>query len=537
MPVSQRRDQAGDEPLNTRIQMKFALQEMPDGQTRIVDASGKPLGTGDADRPLLHVLPKLFVPQEMLGRMGDSYRGLHCEEIELGVKTSLDLDILPEGGIKIRQPYPNRRYFVGGSDMIRNGWLVPLPMDVTEFDIEFSWHLEGPGLWNTILQDDWWVRHQIHIKLLPGRGLTYSMDSACWPRVKGIALPYSPISNVGYDEHSKVGREHRQIVTESILVYKDEGEDGTLAGYFIEEKVDIVGVPLDQAWSIDAFQDEQLHEVEQTALLNQENEQHRQNGPIEMPSHLLVEAISLARTVKYGKGSKFFKSTVGVPGRMEQHPAMKLLCDWWSSVRQPGEPFLPGSAMPLVRVRDDGQYWWGHHEIPNVSVSGFNKSGLDAVRVGDQVLVLFHATQDSATFGEEGMSIPLPSGTPGTTIGVNKSEYLNGDVDEAWQCVEALRLFPDRFPAAWNFLNKEGNEYRRTERLKVERQAPLPEGIGNCSVCGQLPILTEDPTNNGRGRFILKCGDHTVISGETVEEIVTDWNYEDFDPGPDDPDA
>jgi len=37
---------------------------------------------------------------------------------------------------------------------------------------------------------------------------------------------------------------------------------GELAGYFLEDQVDITGVPLEQAWSIDAFQEEQLHEVQ-----------------------------------------------------------------------------------------------------------------------------------------------------------------------------------------------------------------------------------------------------------------------------------
>lgn len=503
--------------------MKFALQELPDGQTRIVDAHGNPLGSGDADRPLLHVLPKLFVPQGMLGRINAPYSGLQCEEITLEVKTSLDVNILPEGGIRIRQPYPNRRYFVGGSEMIRNGWIVPLPMDVNEFDIEFNWCLEGRGVWAEIPRDVWWVRHALHIKLLPGRGLTYSMDAACWPRIKGAPVFNSPVTNIGHDKHSKVDGKGRQIVKESTLVYKSEGTEDELAGYFIEEKVDIIGVPLDQAWSIDAFQDEQLHEVRQTALLCQENEQHRHNGPVEMPSTLLVEAISLAKTVRYDKGSKFDIGTKGIPGRMERHPAMKLLCEWWTSARALGEPFVPGSAMPLVRVRDDGQYWWGSHEIPNAPVDGFNKGGRDAACVGDQVLVLFHATQESATFGSEGMSIPLPSGAPGTTIGIAEEEYLSGEMDEAWQCLEALRVFPDRFPAAWHFLNKRGREYAKTQRSKVERQVPLPDEIKACAVCGQQPALTEDPTNNGADRFILECTDHLHISGETIDEIIWEW--------------
>jgi hypothetical protein len=374
---------------------------------------------------------------------------------------------MPEGGIEIRQPYPNRRYFVGGSKLIRNGWIVPIPADVTEFDIEFQWHIESAAMWRVYPKDDWQVRHLIHIKLHPGKGITYSMDGSCWPERKGPAMRITPVTVLGLEKEDQIDRIRRQIVKDSNLIYTDGELQGELAGYFLEEQVDITGVPLEQAWSIDAFQEEQLHEVRQTAILAQDIEAHRTNGPVEMPAELLLRAIDYAEKVAFGKKSNFANTIAGVPGGMEQHPAMKLLCDWWETVRPEEEPFKPGMAMLLVRVRDDGEYWWGDREVPNSPINGFNQSGRNAARIGDLILVLFQSTQENAVFDQDGMNTFLPSGEQFSTIGIDKEQYLNGEVDEAWACLNALASFPVRFPSAWNFLNKIGDEHLMAERAKV----------------------------------------------------------------------
>jgi hypothetical protein len=76
--------------------------------------------------------------------------------------------------------------------LIRNGWIVPIPADVTEFDIEFQWHIESAAMWRVYPKDDWEVRHLIHIKLHPGKGITYSMDGSCWPEREGPAMRITP---------------------------------------------------------------------------------------------------------------------------------------------------------------------------------------------------------------------------------------------------------------------------------------------------------------------------------------------------------
>lgn len=441
--------------------MKFAMKKLSNGESIVVDASGKPLGQGDADRPILHVLPKLWVPAELISHPSEYIEGLVCEEITLTVSSTLPIDVMPEGGIEIRQPYPNRRYFVGGSQLIRNGWIVPIPSGVDEFDIEFQWDIESPTMCRVSPMDAWRICHLIHIKLHHGKGVTYSMDGSCWPHRDGPALHISPVTVMGFEEEDQIDRGRRKIVKDSELIYQDGELKGELAGYFLEEQVDITGIPLEQAWSIDAFQEEQLHEVRQTAILTQDIEAHRVNGPIEMPAEVFLRAIELAEKVAFDKNSEFSKTITGVPGGMEQHPAMKVLCDWWEAVRPEGEPFKPGMAMPLVRVRDDGEYWWGYHEVPNSPVDGFNPSGRDAARISDQILVLFQAKQENAVFDNDGMTVFLPSGKQGNTIGIDKELFVDGEWDEAWACLSALASFPLRFPSAWEFLNKGGSESRK----------------------------------------------------------------------------
>lgn len=507
--------------------MRFALQTLSNGKTLLVDANGKPLGNSDSDCPILHILPKLLVPAKALAPLLSApYEGLTCNDITLEVTSTLAVSVVPDGGIIVRQPYPNRRYFVGGSPLIRNGWIIPLPLEAeaAEFDIELRWLIMSEGLWSVFHQDEWEVRHLMHIKLQPGKGMTYSMDGSCWPERDGPAMRFSPVTPLGIEEGDPKEHLHRQIMRDSNLVYQDGDLKGELAGYFLEEKVDITGVPLEQAYTIDAFQEEQLHEVRQRAVFDQDNEAHRKNAAVVMPDELFVRAVKLAEEIPFDAESDFAKSIVGIPGGNERHPAMRLLCEWWESVRPEEEPFKPGSAMPMIRIRDDGEYWWGHYEIPNVPVKNFNPSKRDVARIGDLVLVIFCATQKVAKFDDHGMIVMLPSGEPYNTIGISEDDYLSGQYDEAWYCLNALASFRSRFHNAWEFLNKTGGEYRMARRAEVAKVVPLPEGMESCPHCHGMPELTEDPIGVSHARFLMKCGDHISICGDTIEEVLYDWD-------------
>lgn len=423
--------------------MQYATEIGPDGKRRVIDAHGRPLGNDDADRPLLHVLPKLLVPTEAI--VGKDK--LTCAQVELEIKTSLLGSIIPDGGIVIRQPYPNRRYFVGGCTMIRNGWLVPLPLEQTEFVLKFIWRCAGP---KRLLQGDRWeVRHLIHVKLQPGSGITYSMDAASWPAREVAAIHLSPTSRLGLSGHEAYP-EARTIIRQGKL--SDEAGSPPY-GHFVEEAVNIVGIPLAQAWTIDAFQDEQAHEIRQVVTFDHSNEAHRRNAVVEMPPRVLMDAITLALKIPFGKGSKFDPGAGGTP---EDHPAMQLLSTWWKAVCPDGQPYGAGSAMPLVRVQDDGQYWWGDHEVPQTAIERFGFGAENTARIGDLMLVLFHARQETATYKADAgvMTTYLPSGAPFNDVAMLPEQFEKRQYDEAWFCLRALTAFPSRFPAAWRYLMK-----------------------------------------------------------------------------------
>ena len=82
-----------------------------------------------------------------------------------------------------------------------------------------------------------------------------------------------------------------------------------------------------------------------------------------------------------------------------------------------------------------------------------NPDGTDCARVGDALLVLFYAEQAAASWGEDGVTIYLPSGDPYMTVGVDHEDFAVGGYDEAWYSLEALRAFPERFPALWAALS------------------------------------------------------------------------------------
>jgi hypothetical protein len=421
--------------------MKYATRIDPKtGKGTIVSADGKKLGSRDVDRPLLHVLPKLFVPVEVLEHVD-------CDGIELEVTSSLPVEILPEGGAIIRQPYPNRRYFVGGSALIRNGWIVPLPEGVESFEIEFRWRIFDAFLAGG---NEWMMQHMIHIRLLPGGdGKTYSMDSACWPNPGRAAMYSSPISVLGLKGDEDILGNGRMLKEADLVLGEEE-----ILGFHLEEWVSIPGIPFERAWSIDAFEEEQIHEVKQTAILQHHGEAHRANAVVEMPVDLFVEAVTAAGSVPFDSESEFAHSVAGERGGLERHPAMDMLCQWWEKVRPQGEPYRSGFVMPWVRVRDDGEYWCGYYETPNAPVEGFNPGGASAARIGDQIIVIFLASQEFSTFGPEGMSTYLADGRGYQTIGISQEQADSGECDEAWYSLKALAGFRRRFPEAWKQMEK-----------------------------------------------------------------------------------
>ncbi len=426
--------------------MKVATMVGNDGGAVLVTAEGKPLGQSDVDCRMFHVLPKFFAPLAAL-----PYLRHPDKDIELRVCSTLG-EIAPAGGVRVRQPYPNRRYFVGGSDSMRNGWLIRLPEGVDAFDIQFEWFFPQAGRWIGE-DDDWRVCHLIHVSLLPGDKRLYTMDASCWPRPAHASARLRAaacVSLAGHWEDGDMAGDCDIVGVAGLYAqYPDAPRVEYLVGHHIEERLCIAPIAYEQAWSLSAFDEEQIHEVTQVSSFGEAaNAAHRRNACVEMPASVMLEAIRLACAIPFDKESAF----AATAGGCETHPAMKALTDWWAQQRVDGARMKPGFAMPWVRVREDGQYWCGYHETPNVRVEDFAPCQAAAARLGDLVLLLFYASWEHFTFDDFGAQIYLANGQRFASVGVSQAEVLSGEYDEAWYALEALASFPARFPAAYQAL-------------------------------------------------------------------------------------
>ena len=413
--------------------MRIAREKLPDGTSRLIDTNGQPLGSGDIDQPMLHVIPLLYVPDDQLV---DKV----LARLTLTVRSEDGLPIAPDpaaadGGVVVRNPYPNKHYFVGGSREHRHGWLIPLADGCNKRVFSFCWRLRD-AFEVGFAEDNIDIVHHVTLRLVPGAGRLYTMHASCWPddaaaqavRDRLMVCLVSPSPHPGDPE--------------ARLFHDDVWRTDT--------KVRIPGIPREQAHSLDSFEEENLHEITQTAIFpdaDPDRDAHRANAPVEMPAALFVQAVRLAREIPrmtYGHN--------GVPAECEQHPAVRLLCDWWNTARPAGEPLRPGSFMLWVRVRPDGEYWSGYYETPNIDVRDMNPNGANCARVGDALLMLFQAEQADAQWDESGVTIRLPNGEPHMTVGVDRKDFESGAYDEAWYGLESLRVFPERFPAWWAVL-------------------------------------------------------------------------------------
>jgi hypothetical protein len=135
----------------------------------IVHADGSTEKLFDTEWCIFQVLPKLFVDFHDLHRMKSKNLAVR------GTSDALGNIFEPQGGIVVRQPLPNRRYFVGGSQNIRYGWIVPIPDHINQFDLTMERCIAKGAEY-----PNYTVRHTLLVQLLPGEYHTYSMDLSCW---------------------------------------------------------------------------------------------------------------------------------------------------------------------------------------------------------------------------------------------------------------------------------------------------------------------------------------------------------------------
>ncbi|PKY11717.1 hypothetical protein B1757_02705 [Acidithiobacillus marinus] len=408
--------------------MQYAIAETDNGP-RLVDSQGKIIQKSDVDRRVLHVLPKLYVDDPVL------LRSLRPEHVRLSViADQADLKHLqPSGDIQVTQCVPNKGYFIGGCQDTRYGWFVPLPDDIAVVDLVFHWEIESGHFCQRI-------EHEIQLNLLPGAYHTWSMDVSAWHRVHRfepgkpplVYQPTTPLWGVGF----AAGRNVEVI---------DLSDDWDAFVYI--ESLDVPAIPFSDMAYVEGFQEKQLHEIHRQTVFTKNNEAHRENAVIEMPREIFVAAVRAAMDVPFGKDTEYPN------GRCTEHPAMKILSDWWNA-RAP-EHRCASFAMPWVRVEEDAEeYWCGYYETPNEPFAYFAQYKSANARVGDAILIEFmrQVTEADVRPHGHGLDVFLVNGTVAQTVGVTLEDIRSGACDEAWLSLEALRRFPGRFPEVWQAL-------------------------------------------------------------------------------------
>lgn len=413
--------------------MKHARAISPDGEGFVVDAFGNALGNRDATTRVLHVLPQLLVPMSVSSWLDSSY-------VDLEVISSFPL--VPEGGVRVRQPMPNTRYFIGGSADIRYGWFVPLPDGLSTIEVEFRWLLHQACDSRLVETEDYEVRHKMNITLIEGgAGNTYTMDAVCWPKEHRVGRFNRLYAWMGVTDNDPPpdGTANRSVSTTQ---YRRDDRGRPLDGQLIEEVVELPSIRLDQLWPVHEFGHEQIHELNHRGSFTVFKDLHEDNATCCCPTDIFLQAIQLARTISFGQGSDY-------DDRCEEHPANRLLAEWWQEARPDLIKLPVGFAMPWVRVEDDDRYWCGYYETPDEPMRNFVKSKTSQARVSDMVMLMFYARKEHFVAYKCGYTLVLANGQTDSEIsGVELAEC-----DEAWYALEALHGFPSRFPEAWDALS------------------------------------------------------------------------------------
>ncbi|MEY2335183.1 hypothetical protein [Acidithiobacillus ferrianus] len=420
--------------------MKHAITETNNG-SRLIDAQGHLIKTADADRRLLHVLPKLYVDAPVL------HRFMRPEHVRLSVAADQpELNHLqpPGGSIQVTQCVPNKGYFIGGCQDTRYGWFVRLPDDLDVIDLVFHWDIAVDA---AHLRQR--IEHEISLKLLPGPYHTWSMDLSAWHRVRRfepgkpplVFQPTTLLSGAGFNEGRNV---------EVIDICFGDSEDGDLFVY--AESLEIPAIPFSDLAYIEEFQDKRLHEVSRQSLFTLNNDAHRANADLEMPADLFVCAVRVAIETPFDRDNE----PHGV-SPSASHPAIQMLAAWWN-VNSPNR--CASFLMPWVRVEDSAsEYWCGYYETPNEPFALFAQDKDANARVGDAIILQFmrQIAVDDARLHE--IAVFLVNGNLSHSVGgVGIEEVKSGEYDEAWYGLEALRRFPSRFPEIWGALTEETME-------------------------------------------------------------------------------
>ncbi|WP_110648785.1 hypothetical protein [Salinicola peritrichatus] len=193
----------------------------------------------DARERVLHLLPVLQV---------DPFDRIDVENISLSVSVSWrDTPIMPQGGWGIRQPYPNRLYFVGGSADCQLGQFIPLPADADRGEVVFHWTVSGEV--TQIMPGTFQITHSLDLTFCEGVGMTYSMDVANWWALSEFAEGGSS-PEIGRNRVSRLKAAGVSPSRQATVESKSRDGEWHLD---IRESLSLPAITLGECWTIETY--------------------------------------------------------------------------------------------------------------------------------------------------------------------------------------------------------------------------------------------------------------------------------------------
>lgn len=241
--------------------MKHARVDTPD-VSRIVRADGTEPQPWDTAKPVLHLLPQLYVDGGIIAA-GLSPR-VSCTAT---LFYPAERRQVSQGELVVRQPLPNRCYLVAGTPESRLGFMVPLPpmlpkVVVAQFEWRFTNAAQAAAVRGRDNRNAVVVHHVLRLRLRPtGRGQVFSTDTAAWPG-SDDAVPalhkLQPFAVLNEDSLPDA-RRNRALVR----------RDAATGALLLDEQLDVPGILLSDVLGLSEFEHEQLHKVRHPAFMGE----------------------------------------------------------------------------------------------------------------------------------------------------------------------------------------------------------------------------------------------------------------------------
>jgi hypothetical protein len=202
---------------------------------------GQTVQEADASRRFLHLMPKLLLDDNQAYLLGRGKAKLQVTSQTPG------LDVGPLGGVKVRRPFPNKRYQVGGSKFTRYGWLVALPKDLQEARVKFSWSVllgeeQGPST----------VHHHLALRFKGTANAkfsdVYTMELSIWPASKEKRPWFGKLAPLSFSPYATLDAEDLQAARK---VWRDK--DSAKDEHVFYEVLEMPALSMAAIWDFQAL--------------------------------------------------------------------------------------------------------------------------------------------------------------------------------------------------------------------------------------------------------------------------------------------